>query len=104
MHLFLQKYFYTLCLAFLVSAMQGQQKAYAWPIDSPFVITGNYGEIRPNHFHAGLDFSTNGKVNLPVFAVEDGYVSRIRVSPVGYGKSLYITHAGGKVSVYAHLN
>ncbi len=77
---------------------------YIWPIDSPFVITGNYGELRPNHFHAGIDFSTRGQINLPVYAVEEGYVSRIRVSPYGYGKCVYITHPNGKVSVYAHLN
>jgi hypothetical protein len=77
---------------------------YMWPIDSPFVITGNYGELRPNHFHAGIDFSTKGEINLPVYAVEEGYVSRIRTSPVGYGKSVYITHPDGKVSVYGHLN
>jgi Peptidase family M23 len=75
-----------------------------WPLDSPRVLTGNFGELRPNHFHTGLDFSTNGKENLQVYAIEEGYVSRIRVSPVGYGKALYITHANGKVSVYAHLN
>lgn len=77
---------------------------YIWPIDSPFVITANYGELRPNHFHAGIDFSTSGKINLPVYSIEEGYVSRIRVSPYGYGKCVYITHPGGKVSVYAHLN
>lgn len=77
---------------------------YMWPIDSPFVITGNYGELRPNHFHAGIDFSTQGQINLPVYAIEEGYVSRIRVSPYGYGKCVYITHPNGKVSVYAHLN
>lgn len=82
----------------------GLAQDYNWPIDSPRVITGNYGEIRPNHFHAGLDFSTNGKVNFPVYAIEEGYVSRVKVSSVGYGRSIYITHPDGKVSVYAHLN
>lgn len=77
---------------------------YMWPLDSPFVITGNYGELRPNHFHAGIDFSTRREINLPVYAVEEGYVSRIRASSVGYGKCVYITHPDGKVSVYAHLN
>lgn len=74
-----------------------------WPISSQ-TLTGNYGEIRPNHFHAGLDFSTNGEENLPVHAVKDGYVSRIKVSPYGYGKVLYLTHKDGKVTVYAHQN
>ena len=77
---------------------------FIWPIDSPFVITGNYGELRPNHFHAGIDFSTNGAINLPVYSIEEGYVSRIRIGPYGYGKCIYITHPGGRVSVYGHLN
>lgn len=67
-------------------------------------ITGNYGEIRPNHFHAGLDFSTDGQENLPIRSINDGYISRIKVSPYGYGKVLYITHLDGKLSVYAHQN
>ncbi|HQQ93092.1 MAG TPA: M23 family metallopeptidase [Bacteroidia bacterium] len=77
---------------------------FIWPLDSPRVITGNFGEIRPNHFHTGLDFSTNGKENLQVYAIEEGYVSRIKISSTGYGKVLYITHHNGKTSVYAHLN
>lgn len=81
-----------------------QKPELIWPLDSPRVITGNFGELRPNHFHTGLDFSTNGRENLQVYAIEEGYVSRIKVSPYGYGKALYITHANGKVSLYAHLN
>lgn len=91
------------CVSLLPGFSQNTLR-YIWPIDSPFVITGNYGELRPNHFHAGIDFSTQGQVNLPVYAIEEGYVSRIRVSPYGYGKCVYITHPNGKVSVYAHLN
>jgi len=58
--------------------------------------------IRPNHFHAGLDFSTDAILNLPIKSVADGYVSRIKISSVGYGRVLYITHGNGYVSVYAH--
>ncbi len=76
---------------------------FAWPMDTPHVLTGNYGELRPNHFHMGLDFSTGGKINFPVYAVADGYVSRIKVSSGGYGKALYITHDRNKLSLYAHL-
>src|SRR5688500_3974559 len=79
------------------------QTSITWPIDS-VNITGNYGEIRPNHFHAGIDFSTNGLENLPVYSIKDGYVSRIKVSPFGYGKAIYITHPDGKLTVYAHQN
>ena len=77
---------------------------FIWPIDAPQIITGNYGELRPNHFHAGLDFSTNGKINATIYAIADGYVSRIKINSSGYGKSVYITHKNGKVSVYGHLN
>lgn len=79
------------------------QQRIPWPLDT-INITGNYGEIRPNHFHAGVDFSTNGLENLPIYAIQNGYVSRIKVSPFGYGKVIYITHPDGKLTVYAHQN
>ena len=91
-------------LFFVCVISYAQETNYSWPIDSPRVITGNYGELRPNHFHSGLDFSTNSLVNLPVYCVDNGYVSRIKISSVGYGKSIYVTHPNGKVSVYGHLN
>lgn len=75
---------------------------FIYPIDRDIVITGNYGELRPNHFHAGLDFSTDPAKNLPIKSVADGYVSRIKISSVGYGKVLYVTHSNGYVTVYAH--
>jgi hypothetical protein len=78
------------------------QNDLLWPLNT-VTLTGNYGEIRPNHFHAGLDFVT-GVENLPVYAVSDGFVSRIKISPYGYGKVLYVTHPNGLVSVYAHQN
>lgn len=77
---------------------------YAWPIDSSQQIVSNYGEIRPNHFHSGIDFSTNSKLNKKIHAIESGFISRIKVSSSGYGNAIYITHPNGKVSVYAHLN
>lgn len=82
--------------------MEGQT-LNPWPLDT-VNITGNYGEIRPNHFHAGLDFSTNGIENLPIYAIQSGYISRIKVSPFGYGKVIYITHPDGMLTVYAHQN
>ena len=75
---------------------------FIYPLDREVVVTGNYGEIRPNHFHAGLDFSTDPVVNLPIRNVADGYVSRIKIGSGGYGRVLYITHTNGYVSVYAH--
>lgn len=73
------------------------------PIDSSLSLAGNFGEIRPNHFHAGFDIRTNNREGTHVFAAADGYISRIRIGPFGYGKALYITHPNGYTTVYAHL-
>jgi hypothetical protein len=77
---------------------------YISPVDSPLTLTGNFGELRSNHFHSGIDFSTNGSTGQPVYSTADGYVSRIKVSPSGYGKALYINHYDGTTSVYGHLD
>jgi len=69
----------------------------------PNYLAGNMGELRPNHFHAGLDVKTQGREGLPVYASADGYVSRIKISWGGYGNALYLTHRNGLVTVYAHL-
>ena len=66
-------------------------------------LSGNMGEIRPNHFHAGLDIKTGGVEGLPVLAAADGYVHRINVSSYGYGQVLYLTHPNGYRTTYAHL-
>lgn len=79
------------------------QGYFVEPTDSSLRIAGSFGEIRPNHFHAGIDVKTAGKEGLMIYAAADGYVSRIKISPWGYGKCLYITHPNGYVTVYAHL-
>ncbi len=66
-------------------------------------LSANMGELRPNHFHAGIDIKTDFTTGLPVYAAQDGYISRIRISSYGYGNTLYITHPNGLVTVYAHL-
>jgi len=73
------------------------------PLDVPFLLAGNYGEPRAAHFHMGMDVRTQEKEGLNVYALADGYVSRIGVSPYGYGNALYITYANGFTSVYGHL-
>lgn len=73
------------------------------PLDIPLYLAGNFGEIRPNHFHSGLDLKTNQREGLPVYAVADGYISRLRVQIGGFGNALYINHPNGVTSVYAHL-
>ncbi|MEZ4721933.1 MAG: M23 family metallopeptidase [Flavobacteriales bacterium] len=74
------------------------------PLDIAPSLSGNFGELRPNHFHGGLDLKTAGVENLEVHSVDTGYVSRIKVSPYGYGKALYIDHPNGYTTVYGHLN
>lgn len=73
------------------------------PLDIPMQLSGNFGELRPNHFHAGFDFKTNQREGLNVYAAADGYVSRIKISNAGYGKAIYITHSNGFTTVYGHL-
>jgi hypothetical protein len=73
------------------------------PLDLAPIISGNFGEIRANHFHSGLDFKTNQREGYPVFAVADGYISRIRVQIGGGGNALYVNHPNGFTSVYMHL-
>lgn len=74
------------------------------PLGIPFSLVGNFGECRPNHFHSGIDIRTESKENYPVFAIADGFVSKIKIEAGGFGNAIYITHANGYTSLYAHLN
>lgn len=74
------------------------------PLDiTPPALAGSFGEIRGNHFHSGIDFRTNQREGYPVYAVADGYISRLRVQNSGFGQALYINHPNGFTSVYGHL-
>src|SRR4030042_6440931 len=77
-------------------------KSFAPPLDIPLLLTSNYGEIREVHFHAGIDILADP--GRKVYAVKEGYISRIGVTLKGYGKALYITHPDGYTSLYGHLN
>ena len=92
---------FTLSLAF--GAVAQEFPKYGKPLDIPIYLSATFGELRPNHLHAGLDIKTQGVEGKKIYAVADGYVSRIGVSPYGYGNVLYITHYDGYTSVYAHL-
>ena len=76
---------------------------YAAPMKIPFFLSGNFAELRSNHFHGGIDIKTQGRTGIPVYAVAAGTVSRISVSPTGYGNALYIDHPNGTTTVYGHL-
>lgn len=74
------------------------------PLTIPMRLAGNFGELRPNHYHMGLDIKTNARENLPVYAAADGYIARIKIEPFGFGRAIYINHPNGYTTVYAHLN
>lgn len=73
------------------------------PLDIPLNLSGTFGELRTNHFHAGIDIKTMQQEGLKVYATAEGFVSRIKVSPVGYGYAIYIDHPNGYTTVYGHL-
>ena len=77
--------------------------AYLWPTDASKKITSSFAEYRTTHFHGGIDISTNGVKGYKAFAVQDGYVFRVKISANGYGKMLFIKQSDGYISTYAHL-
>lgn len=94
-------------IIFIYGSLTSQEIAYPQyphPVKIPVYLSATFAELRSNAFHAGVDIKTQGVEGKEVFAVADGYVSRIGVSPFGYGKVLYITHDDGFTSVYAHMS
>ncbi|MBT2563498.1 M23 family metallopeptidase [Pedobacter sp. ISL-68] len=107
------KFLVSICLLFASTFVQAQQiystnkypiTDFRQPLDiSPPALAGSFGEIRGNHFHSGIDFRTNQREGYPVYAVADGYISRLRVQNSGFGQALYINHPNGFTTVYGHL-
>ena len=101
------KNLFILLLAFYTSSIFAEKKYpqndFISPVDHKITLSGNFGELRSNHFHSGLDIKTQQRTGLKVKASANGFVSRIKVSHFGYGKALYITHPNGYTTVYAHL-
>jgi hypothetical protein len=87
----------------IVQTKQYPKNFFRYPLDLPPSTAGSFGELRPNHFHSGLDFKTNGRTGYPVHAVYDGYISRLRVQFGGFGNAIYITHPNGYTTVYGHI-
>lgn len=104
-----QSKYFLLVIFFLLNspisqfAQQTYTESFKPPLDIPLYLTGTFGELRSNHFHSGIDIKTQGREGLEVKSIEDGWISRIKISAGGYGKALYITHPNGYVSVYGHL-
>jgi len=82
----------------------GGSDYFRYPLNLIPRLNANFGEMRPNHFHMGLDLSTEGKVNMPVLAPADGYISRMKIETGGFGRAIYLNHPNGTTTLYAHMN
>lgn len=78
--------------------------SYHEPIARRLPVSSSFGEFRRNHYHGGIDFSTEGKVGEPIYAVADGWVWRVRASGSGYGLALYVRLDDGRTALYGHLD
>lgn len=90
-------------LLLLLATAAPAEPGYVWPLKLEPALTSSFAEYRPGRFHAGIDLRTGG-IGREVFAAGDGYVSRVRCSPYGYGKAVYLQLADGNSAIYAHLS
>jgi murein DD-endopeptidase MepM/ murein hydrolase activator NlpD len=100
---------YILLLTSNILAQEFQNKNYPanyfrYPLDIPLKLNANFGEMRPNHFHMGLDLFTLRKENLPVLAPAEGWIAKIKIDPNGFGNAIYVNHPNGFTTLYAHMN
>jgi hypothetical protein len=104
----MKRFISILFVLYFITAVKAQQiypqDYFRSPIDFRILLSGTFGELRSNHFHTGIDIKTRGVEGASVYATADGYVSRVKISAFGYGKTIYLTHPNGYVSVYGHLS
>ncbi len=98
--------FIIICALFLsnLNNFPQDKSLFIRPVKIPLFLSANFAELRINHFHSGIDIKTQGVTGKEVVAAANGYISRISVSPGGFGKALYIRHPSGYSTVYGHLN
>src|SRR6056297_3249670 len=85
-------------------SLTGQENSLRAPVNFQMRLAGTFGELRSDHFHAGIDIKTYGMRGKKIYAIADGYISRIKVSAEGYGKAIYVHHPKeGITSVFGHL-
>ena len=94
---------YWLALFFPLMLLGKDSLTYRSPFDFPLLLSANFGELRPNHFHNGLDIKTKGTVGHAIKCIADGYVVRAKVQHGGYGQAIYVAHPNGQTSVYGHI-
>lgn len=95
--------FFLLLCYIQAKAQEEPAKLFISPLDFPLYLSANFGELRANHFHGGLDFKTQNVTGKPVRSIAGGYVSRVTVSFGGFGKVIYVTHPNGYTSLYGHI-
>ena len=88
----------------IISSPAYPKDYFQWPLALQPAIAANFGELRPNHYHMGLDCKTDKKQNQSVLASAAGYIAKIKIEPYGFGRCIYINHPNGFTTVYAHLN
>jgi murein DD-endopeptidase MepM/ murein hydrolase activator NlpD len=91
-------------LLFFSAFAQYPKDYFRNPLDIPISLVTNFGELRTDHFHMGLDIRTQQRENLPVYTAAEGYISKVEIENGGYGRCIYITHPNGYTTIYAHLN
>ena len=77
---------------------------FQWPLALKPALVANFGVLRPNHYHMGLDCRTDQKQNQLVMAAAAGYIAKVKIEPFGFGRCIYINHPNGLTTLYAHLN
>ena len=107
-------YFFSFLLAFVIVVKDAKaqfftqkdypQNYFAYPVEATKSLAANFGELRPNHYHMGLDCRTDQTQNKKVLAAADGYIAKVKIESWGYGRAIYINHPNGLTTLYAHLN
>ena len=96
--------FHTILIAQIFPAKNYPVGYFTWPVAAKKALVANFGELRPNHYHMGLDCRTDQVENKQVLAAADGYVAKVKIEPFGFGRCIYLNHPNGLTTLYAHLN
>jgi hypothetical protein len=102
--LFIRLFLYTIIAFSALDDSPDDKSLFISPVKIPLSLSANFGELRIDHFHSGLDIRTQGVTGKEVVAAADGYVYRISISPGGFGNALYVRHPSGYSTVYGHLD
>ena len=111
-YLILRMFLKVLSLTFVISislfssaqSVANQKDYFRNPLGIPMDLSANFGELRSNHWHMGLDIRTQQRVNLPVYAAAEGYIAHIGIRSQSFGRFIIIRHPNGLSTLYAHLN